>query len=522
MPHRSLEALAQSALFTATILPEQLDAGELAELAAHEKAAVKELQMQGGRFIHIDADGNMLPHETVAAVRRAASFRRSAAGGPVAVVGSARQNDTLPLDLAGGTSSGKSSREAFAAAGVKKAASLSLIQQLQQPLQTHPAARCSLPGIDQVPGVTKSLALHHAAAEQRHQLQEVEGRLPDSRSVHTRAVSFKDSAVGLLEGVGAEQKSASSSRWPRLTAHATPDADTAVGATTTTTAALEGLTCYRGSCESGQLLGEHFSMPRPPHTGRAEPVLSPDAETAADDMAEGSRVVLYGSALDDQQLGILHQALTTVTENVQHDDEEERLFGSHRSKWHMISQTESRGTVASMEMEGTTTPAAPYANAESSSSSTNSRLRKGGSWRHSIASLQQRFLSSSFSGSFIGRSASLAVSEATPGVMLAGGGRRGRRATAVQCLDECMALGLLTSSRALDGTSNISFSDGGSNLPAWAVIPTLPSSIYEHTIAAVPNFEQKVSPKTSCTFLIVNLFLVLALGSIAVMEVHMS
>jgi hypothetical protein len=61
----------------------------------------------------------------------------------------------------------------------------------------------------------------------------------------------------------------------------------------------------------------------------------------------------------------------------------------------------------------------------------------------------------------------------------------------------------------------------GSPPPSWAVIPTLPSSIYEHTIAAVPNFDHRVSPETSSMFFLVNVVLVAVLLVSVLMEVQL-
>ena len=54
---------------------------------------------------------------------------------------------------------------------------------------------------------------------------------------------------------------------------------------------------------------------------------------------------------------------------------------------------------------------------------------------------------------------------------------------------------------------------------SWAVIPTVPANIYEHTIAAVPNFSNKAPPATNAMFLVVNVALVLVLVASAVLEV---
>ncbi|KAF6262258.1 hypothetical protein COO60DRAFT_1677084 [Scenedesmus sp. NREL 46B-D3] len=53
-----------------------------------------------------------------------------------------------------------------------------------------------------------------------------------------------------------------------------------------------------------------------------------------------------------------------------------------------------------------------------------------------------------------------------------------------------------------------------------AVIPTLPENIYEHTIAAVPNFGARAAPKASWMFFIVNFVLLAALFCASFVEVY--
>jgi hypothetical protein len=53
-----------------------------------------------------------------------------------------------------------------------------------------------------------------------------------------------------------------------------------------------------------------------------------------------------------------------------------------------------------------------------------------------------------------------------------------------------------------------------------AVIPTLPENIYEHTIAAVPNFGARSAPKASWMFFIVNAVLLSALFGASFVEVY--
>jgi hypothetical protein len=53
-----------------------------------------------------------------------------------------------------------------------------------------------------------------------------------------------------------------------------------------------------------------------------------------------------------------------------------------------------------------------------------------------------------------------------------------------------------------------------------AVIPTLPENIYEHTIAAVPNFGARAAPKASWMFFIVNFVLLSALFGASFVEVY--
>jgi hypothetical protein len=53
-----------------------------------------------------------------------------------------------------------------------------------------------------------------------------------------------------------------------------------------------------------------------------------------------------------------------------------------------------------------------------------------------------------------------------------------------------------------------------------AVIPTLPENIYEHTIAAVPNFGARAAPKASWMFFIVNAVLLSALFGASFVEVY--
>ncbi|WIA35048.1 hypothetical protein OEZ86_003538 [Tetradesmus obliquus] len=55
-----------------------------------------------------------------------------------------------------------------------------------------------------------------------------------------------------------------------------------------------------------------------------------------------------------------------------------------------------------------------------------------------------------------------------------------------------------------------------------AVIPTLPENIYEHTIAAVPNFGERAAPKASWMFFIVNTVLLASLFGASFVEVYCS
>lgn len=57
-------------------------------------------------------------------------------------------------------------------------------------------------------------------------------------------------------------------------------------------------------------------------------------------------------------------------------------------------------------------------------------------------------------------------------------------------------------------------------LSECAVIPTVPENIYNHTIAAVPNFKEKQKPPTNWTFAITNICLLLALAGAAIVEVY--
>jgi hypothetical protein len=55
-----------------------------------------------------------------------------------------------------------------------------------------------------------------------------------------------------------------------------------------------------------------------------------------------------------------------------------------------------------------------------------------------------------------------------------------------------------------------------------AVIPTLPENIYEHTIAAVPNFGERAAPQASWMFFIVNFVLLASLFGASFVEVYCS
>ena len=532
MPHRSLDALAQSALFTATILPEQLDAEELAELAPGEAAAVAELQQQGGRVLHVDGEGNILPHETVAAVRRVASFRRSTGAGVWEAGQGFSQGGGVPVAMSSQTpaaaaASGRSTRlslgghpegaylqveGAFVAVaggggGVCKAASLSALSQHQQQVQCPELGTA---------GIAGAAALTAGAFSSAMQLQEAHNMEVQGLALKhgaRKAASFRE-LPRMIGGVGNREES-----WAGGLAARTSACAAAANTSTYPSACLEGL---RGSNRASSSVGEHLWMPLPPSAAAAAPVESqPPAAAAGHGTQVEDPVILYGSALDDSQLRILHQALTTVTENVLLDDEEERLFGGQRKQQ---TQGRSRGGAAAGACASASTGtlctgfAAPRApdDAECIPNGMWSSSFKGGScW--SSGSLQQGLPGQrpnrSFNSSF--REAlpiTLNSAQGTPRVTL-----RGRRATAVQCLEECMALGLLTS-RGLNAEPTTT---GSSVMPAWAVIPTLPSSIYEHTIAAVPNFEHKVSPKASCTFLLVNLSLIIVLIGLALTELHM-
>lgn len=57
-------------------------------------------------------------------------------------------------------------------------------------------------------------------------------------------------------------------------------------------------------------------------------------------------------------------------------------------------------------------------------------------------------------------------------------------------------------------------------LSECAVIPTVPENIYNHTIAAVPNFKEKQKPPTNWTFALTNICLLLALAGAAFVEVY--
>jgi hypothetical protein len=53
-----------------------------------------------------------------------------------------------------------------------------------------------------------------------------------------------------------------------------------------------------------------------------------------------------------------------------------------------------------------------------------------------------------------------------------------------------------------------------------AVIPTLPENIYDHTIAAVPNFKERATPGSSWMFYIVNFCLLGMLFAASFVEVY--
>jgi hypothetical protein len=79
---------------------------------------------------------------------------------------------------------------------------------------------------------------------------------------------------------------------------------------------------------------------------------------------------------------------------------------------------------------------------------------------------------------------------------------------------------------SMDFTMNSIFGMGGLGsadnnlLSECAVIPTVPENIYNHTIAAVPNFKEKQKPPTNWTFAITNICLLLALAGAAFVEVY--